>query len=147
MGSGTVVVIILDTNVVSELTRRESDENVVEWTERQDPGELWITSTTVSEIRLGMELMPPGRRRETMEDVNSRVLASFEDGTLSFETRAAQIYGRIVSRRAAAGRPINRDDAQIAASCVAAGAALATRNTRDFEGIEGLELINPFDPN
>lgn len=139
--------IVLDTNVVSELTRRESDEHVVAWTERQNPDELWITSTTVSEIRLGVELMPRGRRRETMKSVNSRVLASFEDGTLSFETHAADAYAGIVSERAAAGKPINRDDAQIAASCVATGATLATRNTRHFEGIEGLELINPWEPN
>ncbi|MFT4049819.1 MAG: type II toxin-antitoxin system VapC family toxin [Solirubrobacterales bacterium] len=138
--------IVLDTNVISELTRQESDEHVVAWTERQAPSELWITSTTVSEIRLGMELMPRGRRRQTIEDVNHRVLASFEDDTLSFETRAAEAYSRIVSERARVGKPISRDDAQIAASCVAAGATLATRNTRDFEGIEGLQLINPFDP-
>lgn len=131
--------------MVSELTRRESNENVVAWTERQAASDLWITSTTISEIRLGTELMPHGKRRDTIEAVNLRVLNSFEDGTLSFETHAAMLYGAIVSKRIAEGRPIDRADAQIAASCLVNGATLATRNTADFAGIPGLELINPWE--
>lgn len=144
MGGGRVL-IVLDTNVVSELTRRESNANVVAWIEQQTERALWITSTTISEIRLGTELMPRGKRRETIEAVYLRVFGSFEDGTLGFDARAAMLYGAIVSRRIADGRPIDRADAQVAASCIANGAALATRNTKDFADIPGLELINPWE--
>jgi predicted nucleic acid-binding protein len=90
--------------------------------------------------------MPPGRRRDTLDAVNTQVLAGSDDGTINFDAHAAFAYGRIVSARAPAGRPINRDDAQTAVCCVAFGAALATRNTSDFEGIDGLEPINPWGP-
>lgn len=138
-------IIVLDTNVLSELARKEGNQAVIAWVERHEPRELWITSTTASELVLGIRSMPAGRRRDTMESLNHRLLAAFYDATLSFETNAATAYGTVVAERKSRGRPITRADAQIAASCLVNNATLATRNTRDFEGIPGLEVINPWE--
>lgn len=137
--------IVLDTNVVSEATRKEADQGVTEWFERNDPDALWLTSTTVSELLLCVARMPAGPRRNTLRDHYSRIFAAFEGRTLSFESRSAVIFGDLVAERLASGRQISREDAQIASGCIATGAALATRNIKDFKGIPGLELINPWD--
>lgn len=150
MGSRTeagFAVIVLDTNVLSELGKRECNANVSNWTEQQDPGDLWITSTTISELNLGVARMPEGKRRDTLGDVNARFVAAFYDRTFSFDSHAAGVYGRLVADRMSGGRPISREDAQIAASCIATGAALATHNTRDFDAIPELELIDPWEAN
>lgn len=127
--------------------KRECNANVSDWIERQDPGELWLTSTTISELNLGVGRMPEGKRRDTVGDVNARFVAAFYDRTFSFDSHAAGVYGRLVADRMSDGRPISREDAQIAANCIAAGASLATRNTSDFLGIPELELIDPWEPN
>lgn len=137
--------IVLDTNVLSELGRKKCNEAVLNWVDSRERGELWITSTTISELVLGVMQLPDGARRSQVDDENSRLIGLFYDRTLDFDGDAAVEYGRFVADRSAAGRPIDRADAQIAASCVTRGAALATRNVKDFAGIPGLELIDPWE--
>lgn len=140
-----VGLIVLDTNVLSEMGKRECNANVSSWAEHQDPSDLWITSTTVSELNLGVARMPEGKRRDTLGDVNARFVSAFYDRTFSFDGHAANVYGRLVASRMSGGRPVSREDAQIAASCIASGAILATHNIRDFDAIPELELVDPWE--
>jgi predicted nucleic acid-binding protein len=138
--------IVLDTNVVSELAGPEPDPRVVSWTAELEDEEVYITSTTLSELVEGVMRLPEGRRRNDIDERVSRAVAAFYDRTLDFSADDAIVYGRFVpDRDAEAGNPISRADAQIASCCLAAGAVLATRNVKDFEGIPGLEVINPWE--
>ena len=137
--------IVLDTNVLSELGKRQCDPNVSAWIESRDPRELWITSITISELVLGVMQMPEGARRNQVDDANAQLIGMFYDRTLSFNGNAAVEYGRFVADRFSDGHPIDRADAEIAACCMTTGAVLATRNQKDFNGIPGLELIDPWE--
>lgn len=136
--------IVLDTNVISELSAPDCDPAVSAWVDRFPPESLWITSTSVSEVVNGVMAMPEGRSRNAVDDRTGHVIDAFYSQTLPFDGNAAVEYGRFVPDRFAIGRPIDRADAQIAACCLSAGATLATRNTKDFDEIPGLEVINPW---
>ncbi len=135
--------IVLDTNVASELMRPRPQSLVQEWTLRYPPLSLYATAVTFAEIRYGIERLPPGRNRDRLSAASTEVFASFSDKVLPFDQTAAEHYGDIVATRERAGRPIGVPDAQIAAICRAAGASLATRNRSDFEGT-GIELVDPW---
>jgi predicted nucleic acid-binding protein len=136
---------ILDTNVVSEITKPEPSSAVVAWATGQMRDQLFTTSITAAEILYGIEVLPRGNRRDQLlhqaegifrEDLGGRVL--------SFDERAAREYASIASERRRRGRPISLADGQIAAIARVHGATLATRNTDDFEGC-GVKLINPWE--
>jgi predicted nucleic acid-binding protein len=137
-------VIILDTNVLSEGMRANPDPAVMGWLGALSPLEFWITTITVAEIRFGLACLPDGRQRD---DLGNRFEAlqrrSFPDRILSFDLPAAERYGRLMAQRRALGRPMSPLDGQIAAIASIHHAALATRNTDDFEAC-GLSLINPW---
>lgn len=136
--------ILLDTNVVSELTRADPDPGVLAWLDALDASEVGTTAITAAELWHGVTRMPAGRRRtELTEAVRGLLEEEFEQRVVPFDASAARAYGRIVADRERAGRPIGVADAQIAAVCATAGATLATRNTKDFEST-GVELINPW---
>jgi len=137
-------VIVLDTNVVSELMRATPERNVGDWVRSYGPGVLGTSSITVGEVRYGIERLPPGRRREDLQTTWDCVYAGLEERTLPFDGSAARQYARISAGRRRLGTPIHILDAQIAAICRMAGAQLATRNVRDFLGT-GVELINPWE--
>lgn len=135
---------ILDTSVVSEIMKPEPSPAVIAWTSAQMGDELFTTAVTAAEILYGVEILPRGKRRDQLlhhadgtfrEDLGGRVL--------SFDERAAHEYASIASERRRRGRPISFADGQIAAIARAHGAALASRNTDDFEGC-GVRLINPW---
>ncbi|MGH2907211.1 MAG: type II toxin-antitoxin system VapC family toxin [Solirubrobacterales bacterium] len=136
--------VVLDTDVVSALTRPRENPRATKWV-FDHTDDLFITSTTISEMVFGVMIMPEGRRKSETDDAVMKVLSGFYDRTIDFGGSAAIEHGRFVCDRKAAGRPIGRADAQIAACCIAVGAELATRNTKDFEGIPGLKLINPWE--
>jgi toxin FitB len=136
-------VIVLDTNVLSELTRRVPNERVATWIDTQV--DLAITATTVGEIFAGIRRMSEGRRRAELAALLTATLdEDFADRVLPYDRAAAEAYAIVMTTRLAAGRPIGLADAQIAAICLAIGAAIATRNVRDFEGT-GVTVINPWD--
>lgn len=136
--------IILDTNVVSELLRPEPEPRVEQWLSEQDGLSVYLTAISEAELRYGLAVMPRGKRRTALTDAVDRILREDMAGRiLPFDSAAAQSYAVIASARRAAGRPIMQADCQIAAIAHAHGVPVATRNTPDFEGC-GIDLINPW---
>ena len=137
--------ILLDTNVLSELMRPEPAAAVVNWLDQQPEITVWISSITVAEVHLGIQLMPDGRKKRGLSALAEEMLEKdFSQRCLPFDSLAAKMYAQIVSKRQSLGRPISVEDAQIASIALRGGLTLATRNTRDFEGIAGLRVINPW---
>lgn len=136
--------IVLDTNLLSELMRPQPDANVVAWLDRHADDELLMTAVTWAELLFGVVRMPVGRRATDFQDTLVKMFVqSFVDRVAPFDEFAAPHYAEFVTLRQRAGRPIGAADAQIAAICRSIGAQLATRNTQDFEGL-GLVLVNPW---
>lgn len=135
--------IILDTNVVSELMRPEPAPQVANWARSRDRRELRMTSITVAEIRYGIARLPDGRRKQVLLDAADDIFRAFSDQILPVDKAAAEHYATIVSTRDRAGKPISGFDALIAAVCRARSAALATRNLPDFDGT-GIEIVDPW---
>lgn len=135
--------ILVDTNVVSELMRPEPAPQVASWVRSRDRRELFTSSITVAEIRYGLARLPDGRRKQVLLDAADDVFRAFSDQVLPVDVAAAEHYAIIASARERSGRPISGFDALIAAVCRARGAALATRNLPDFDGI-GIDVIDPW---
>ena len=137
--------IILDTNVISELMRAQPSERVLSWMSEQDGAKLYINSVTAAELHLGVALLPSGKRQGDLAKALEAMLSEdFYGRMLPFDTEAARAYATIVTRRRSLGAPISAFDAQIAAIAAIHNATLATRNTRDFVDC-GIALINPWD--
>lgn len=136
--------IILDTDVLSALMRREPEPTAVAWLDRQPPESVWTTAVTVFEIRFGLELLAPGRRRRQLEDAFTRAVAEdFEGRVLPFDQEAAhEAAGRAAERRAA-GKPVDFRDIEIAGIVAARRATLATHNVRHFQDL-GIKLVDPW---
>lgn len=138
--------IVLDTNVVSELLRSTLDSHVMTWLGEQPRLSLFTTTVTRAEILYGIRVLPAGRRRRNLLDV---ALAIFNDDltgqVLSFDNDAADAYAEIAESRRSAGKPMSQCDAMIAAMARSRGAGLATRNVKDFVGC-GIDVVNPWSP-
>lgn len=136
--------IILDTNVVSEILRPLPDALVVHWLNSQNTDDLFITSVVAAELAFGAGLLPKGRRRSALEAAIAAIFdRTYRDRILVFDLEAAIHYADIRARRQLAGRRILALDAQIAAIARATSMAVATRNTKDFDEC-GIELIDPW---
>jgi hypothetical protein len=138
--------ILLDTNVLSEFMRPQPAVGVVAWLDKQPSVEVFTSAISRAEIELGILRLPVGRRQEALSRA-ARVMfeEKFVGRCLPFSEDAARHYARIVSARTRVGRPISVEDAQIAAIALAHRMPLATRNTSDFELIDGLAVVNPWD--
>jgi predicted nucleic acid-binding protein len=137
-------VIVLDTNVLSELMKPAPHGNVMRWMAAQPASSLYTTSITQSEILHGILLLPAGRRRKDFEAAAEAMFKEdFGGRILAFASDAALTYARIAVERRRAGRPISQADAQIAAIARSTGAALATRNTADFDNC-GVNVVDPW---
>ncbi len=136
--------IVLDTNVVSELMRPSPAEAVVDWINAQPLMSLYTTSVTQAEILHGIQLLPKGKRRDAIGAAAEGMFeVDFAGRILVFGSDGAKTYALIVAMRRRKGRPIAAFDAQIAAIARASGASLATRNVSDFEGC-GIDVIDPW---
>jgi len=135
--------IIVDTNVVSELMKPTPSEAVIEWVGARAGTELFTTSITLAEILYGIARLPDGRRKQFLSTTSSELFAAFEDQVLPFDSTAAKHYSEVVQGRDQLGLPIDGFDAQIASICRAHGAALATRNLKDFRHTD-VNLIDPW---
>jgi len=137
-------VIVLDTNVVSELMRPTPDGAVRGWIGAQSASSLYITSITQAEILHGIALLPSGKRRDALEGAAEAMFRDdFAGRILPFGSDAAPPYARIAADRRRAGKPISQFDAQIAAIAKSSGAAIATRDSAGYEGC-GVEIVNPW---
>ncbi len=137
--------IVLDTNVVSELMKAAPAGSVLAWSATQPASSLYTTSITQAEILHGIALLPAGKRRNALEAASEAMFREdFAGRILAFGSDAARPYARIAAERRRAGRPISQFDAQIAAIARATGAAIATRNVADYAGCE-VKIINPWD--
>ena len=136
--------ILLDTNVISALMQRTPDPAVMAWLDSQPPESIWTTSVTVFEVRFGLEILASGRRRRLLEEAFDKTLEEdFEGRVVAFDEAAAQAAARIAAERRRTGRTIEIRDVQIAGIAAARKAAIATRNTRHFEGLSP-EIIDPW---
>jgi predicted nucleic acid-binding protein len=137
-------VIILDTNVISELARAKPEATVVAWLDAQASTQVATTSITLAELLYGIARLPRGRRREQLAVAVDVLIHDDLGGRIHpFDADCADGYAAIVSNRDSLGRPISVLDAQIAAICTVHGAQLATRNTRDFDDT-GIDVVDPW---
>lgn len=136
--------IILDTNVLSALMLREPDPTVIAWLDRQPAESVWTTAVTVFEIRFGLDLLAPGRRKRQLEDAFTRALDEDLQGrVLAFDQEAALVAARHAAKRRTAGEAVDFRDIEIAGIVSARRATLATRNVRHFQDV-GIELVDPW---
>jgi predicted nucleic acid-binding protein len=136
--------IVLDTNVVSEISREQPSHAVRQWFNTQSRQDLFLCTPVLAELRYGIERLPPGRRRNLLDNAVTRIVnEGFSDRVLSLDRDAAHEFGRIVAARYGMGRPIGAMDGLIAAIAVVHGATIGTRDVDDFAHL-GVEIVNPF---
>ena len=136
--------IVLDTNVLSEVLRPVPESSVMDWLAIQPRVSLFTTAVTRGEILSGIRLLPDGKRRRGLWEAAKKIFdADFADQVLSFDSDAADMYADIAASRRTAGKPISQFDAMIVAMARSRGASLATRNVKDFEDC-GVDVINPW---
>jgi predicted nucleic acid-binding protein len=127
------VILVLDTNVVSEFMKARPDPQVLTWIDSQLTSSLFVTTITEAEVRTGIAYLPEGRRQRGLTAAADRAFdVLFADRILPFDSTAARAYATIASGRRAAGDPISQSDCQIAAIVRSRGMTVATRNVRDF---------------
>jgi predicted nucleic acid-binding protein len=137
-------VIILDTNVLSVLMQATPDVRVIEWLDQQAPESIWITSITLFESRLGLALLPEGRRRQALEASFERLLnEDLQNRVLVFDAAAALEAATLAAARQRTGRPVDLRDTQIAGIAAARRASIATRNLRHFQDLT-VPVISPW---
>ncbi len=139
--------IVLDTNIVSELLRPAPEPKVEAWLAAQDGGQVYLTAISEAELRYGVAILADGKRRDALAGaIDAMLREDFRDRILPFDSAAAEAFAAIAAERRGAGRPISQFDCQIAAIGRAQGATVATRNARDFEGC-GIEVVDPWNEN
>lgn len=136
--------IIVDTNVVSEALKLQCDPGVLTWLDEQPADTLFFTSTSYSEILIGIAVLPAGKRRNVIyKEMQELLITLFADRVLPFDQSAAVAYSALVSAARAKGKAISMADGQIGAVAHAHGFIVATRDTAPFLAM-GLQVINPF---
>ncbi len=136
--------IVLDTNVLSELMRSRPAAHVVRWVDEQDASALAITAVTAAELLYGVARLADGARKTKLAAaVDALVRQDFAGRVLPFDATAAEHYAELVVERERQGRPVSVSDGQIAAICRLHGSILATRNVRDFDAI-AIAVVDPW---
>ncbi|WP_174297001.1 type II toxin-antitoxin system VapC family toxin [Sphingomonas bacterium] len=135
--------IVVDTNVWSELLRPEPHERVIAW-ERASGDHLWFSAIVLAEFRARAALLPPGRRRDEISGGIETIVAGYRDRVLPFDERCSRLFGGVLLSARRAGKPIQSPDAMIAATALAHGMCVATRDRNDFAGA-GVEIIDPWE--
>lgn len=136
--------ILLDTNIVSEVMKARPAEAVVTWLNGQNSENLYISAITIGEITYGLRILPAGKRRTGLRERFERFIAlAFTGRILAYDEPAARVYGELMGERKELGLPMALPDGQIAAIARFNHLAVATRNVTDFENC-GIDIINPF---
>jgi len=136
--------ILLDTNIISELMRPKPNSVVIEWLDEQFSRELFLPAIVKAEIEMGIAILDNGKRKQALLQAAELIFVSFTDRCLPFDGETATQYAKIIAFTKEQGRPMSVEDAQIAAIAVQNSALLATRNTTDFDFLEKLDLVNPW---
>ena len=137
--------IILDTNVISELMRPAPERAVIEWFGTHAISAMATTAINIAEIRHGLARLPNGRRRDDLESrFRSLAARGFQTRIFDFDAAAAEIFGELAAGRGRAGIPLRGFDGLVAAIAKSNATPIATRNVQDFAGC-GIELINPWE--
>jgi hypothetical protein len=137
-------VILLDTNVLSELMQRHPSGEVVGWLDSQPPDDIWTSTISVFEVRFGLELLADGRRRRAMQDAFRALCANDLAGRIAvFDSTAAEAAAALAARRRKDGRTVDLRDTQIAGIAIARRAAIATRNVRHFQDLD-VPVVDPW---
>lgn len=138
---------LLDTKVLSEVMRENPASEVMSWLDSQPESSLYTSTITQAEILAGISVLPQGKRRDALASTTERLFhLDFSGRCLVFGGAEAEQYALVRAQRKLAGRPISTEDAQIAAIAIANQLTLVTRNTKDFEGLAGLQVTNPWQP-
>lgn len=136
--------ILLDTNVISEPLRREPAAQVVEWIDAQHIETLYLSTITVADLRTGVAILPPGKRRNRLRDsLETQVLPKFSGRVLTFDLGCTQAYADLMAKARNVGLAIATADGYIAAIAAANGLVVATRDVGPFEAA-GVAVINPW---
>jgi toxin FitB len=139
-----ISMIILDTNVLSALMRQTPEPAVVAWLDQQPAESIWITSITLFEARLGLALLPKGKRQRALDAAFSRLLEEdLENRVLDFDSAAAAEAALVAAERQKAGRPVDMRDTQIAGIALARRGKIATRNVRHFKDLK-VPVMDPW---
>lgn len=133
---------LLDTNIISELNKPNPNINVIKWLNHHNA--VFISSVTKAEMLYGVELLDDGKRKNELMQMTDEILSLFEGRILSFCLHSAKYYPKVIVQRQKQGRPILMADALIASIALANGLTVVTRNVKDFDGIMGLMVFNPF---
>ena len=138
--------ILVDTNVVSEVMKISPSKTVVQWLNKQKSSSLYVSTVTIGEIEYGLRILPSGKRRLQLKEKFERFISlAFAQRVLAYDEATARTYGEVMGLRKEIARPMSVPDVQIAAIARSNGLLVATRNTGDFEDC-GVELIDPFLP-
>ena len=142
--TGHILMILVDTNVLSAMMRVADEPAVERWFDAQPPEAIWTTTITIFEIRFGLALLAPGRRRDRLNEAFDSAIDDILGGrVLPFDRTAAETAATLAARQRQIGRPVEIRDVQIAGIAAARKATLATRNTRHFENL-GIVLVDPW---
>jgi toxin FitB len=137
-------VIILDTNVLSAVMQQKPEMAVVDWLDRQSAESIWITTITLFESRLGLALLPKGRKRSALEDAFQLLVEEdLDNRILDFDRVAAEAAASLAAERQRLGRPVDIRDTQIAGIAISRRATLATRNSKHFQGLS-VPVVDPW---
>jgi predicted nucleic acid-binding protein len=136
--------LVVDTNVLSELMRPRPNAPISSWIAERATLSLHLTAISEAELRFGLAIMPPGRRRDGLAEGLERMLRTgFANRVLPFDSAAASAYAEIAAARRAMGRPMPEADCQIAAIARSRDMAIVTRNVHDFVDA-GIDVIDPW---
>ncbi len=137
--------IVIDTNIISELWKIKPDSNVLTWIDNQVIETLYLPAITVAELRYGLATMPAGKRRTIFQKrLEQDVLTAFSGRVLAFDLDASRVYAQLMAETLAKGLAIGKEDGYIAATAAANGFTVATRDTSPFEAA-GVSVINPWE--
>ena len=137
--------ILLDTNVISELMKAQPDAAVLQWTDAQLETDLFFCAISKAEIEWGIGQLQDGKRKQQLQQAASAVFALFGERCLTYGCDAASHYASIALQTRQSGRPMSVEDMMIAAIAQTHGALLVTRNIKDFSGLSAMPLLNPWD--
>jgi hypothetical protein len=136
--------ILLDTNIISELMRPQPNQAVIAWLDEQVAEQLFLPAIVKAEIETGIAILDDGKRKQALLKAAEFIFINFANRCLPFDAKTASHYASIIAFTKKQGRPMSVEDAQIAAIAIQHAAVLATRNVADFDFLVNLRLINPF---